>query len=227
MSKKIKKMPNINARDFATILGINPYMTPFQLLEQKIENKHPFFGNIYTEHGNRYEKDAINCYELQTGNNVDSDQKNTTHPNYSWITGRFDGVTYIKKTLKKRKLNSKNIGEENLYIVEIKCPFKKDRTEPLTLDNIPEYYLAQCQVYMNMLDCDNTHYVEYYITPDEPLETAKLYYINVVRDRNWWNESLPKIKAFRKELEKYHELGSLDTHPVRIKEKEWENNFDF
>ena len=43
-----KNPPNINARDFATILNINPYQTPFQLLESKIENKYPFFGNKFT-----------------------------------------------------------------------------------------------------------------------------------------------------------------------------------
>jgi len=42
MSSKIK-IPKINARDFATILGLNPYQTAFELLENKIENKHCFY----------------------------------------------------------------------------------------------------------------------------------------------------------------------------------------
>jgi hypothetical protein len=30
---------------------------------------------------------------------------------------------------------------------------------------------------------------------------------------------------YRKEMAYYHEKGSLDTHPVRIAEKEWEKMF--
>ena len=37
------KIPNIYARDVATILGINPHQTAYELLEDKIEYKHPFF----------------------------------------------------------------------------------------------------------------------------------------------------------------------------------------
>lgn len=242
-----KKIPNINSRDFSTILGVNPYQTPFQLLEDKIEHKYPFFGNKFTEHGNRYEKTAIDHYEIETGNKVDSNQKNFSHPEYSWITGRMDGITIINndidentttlsrkrkmnntnRSIKKRKLNNGDAQTQeqevdNTFIIEIKCPLKADRTEPLTIDNIPKYYWTQIQVYMNMIDCNNSHYVEYYIKPDEPQESGILHYITVKRDRKWWDESLPKIKKFYEEMKKYCELGSLETHPVRQIEKEWQ-----
>lgn len=48
--KSYKKVPNINASDFATILGVNPYQSVYELLEKKIEKKHPFFGNKFTKH---------------------------------------------------------------------------------------------------------------------------------------------------------------------------------
>ena len=57
------KIPNITARDFATILDCNPYQTVYELLEDKIENKHPFFGNKFTEHGIKYENQAIEKFE--------------------------------------------------------------------------------------------------------------------------------------------------------------------
>ena len=224
-----KKIPNINARDFATILNINPYQTPFQLLESKIENKYPFFGNKFTEHGNKYEKVAIKTYEIETGNEVDSKQKNTKHKQYDWITGRYDGVTCIKKkkTKKRKRQEYENENEQPICIIEIKCPLKKDRIEPLTIDNIPKYYWSQCQVYMNMLDCDTAHYVEYYIEPNADEQSGKLYYIEIKKDNQWWEESLPKIEKFREEIKKYFEKGSLDEHPVRIAEKEWEINCFF
>ena len=215
-------MPTITARDFASILNANPYETPYECLKSKIEKK-MFYGNKFTEHGNKYEKFAIKMYEKQTGNVVDTQQFNCKHPDYEWITGRVDGTTVLNKQgpkQKKRKLNT-NIN----CIVEIKCPMKK-REEPLTVDNMPLYYWMQCQVYMNMFNYDITHYVEFYIEPDSNIETGELYYIEITRDKKWWNKVISTIKLFYEEVIKYYELGSLETHPIRLKEKEWSNKFN-
>ena len=229
-----RKIPNINARDFGTILNLNPYQTPFNLLEEKIEKKFPFFGNKFTEHGNRYEQVAIDNYSSVMGIKVDSIQKNIKHPEYEWITGRCDGIisseynnSSKKITSKKRKITDECVDKKidnNIRILEIKCPLKKNRSEPLTLENIPKYYWSQCQVYMNMINCEKTHYVEFYIEPNACEKSGVLHYIEIERDYKWWNESLPKIRSFYEEIKKYHELGSLDTHPVRIAETKWMNN---
>ena len=236
-----KKIPNINARDFPTILGINPFQSAFELLENKIEGKHLFFGNKFTDHGNKYEQTALDLYEKQTGNKVDSTQKTHKHPEYEWITGRYDGLTFIdhpentdepqEEYKKKRKrytsskcIPSKKQKTENSCIIEVKCPFKKDRKEELTLDNIPGYYWAQCQVYMNLLNCDTAHYIEFYIEPNTDVSSGKLYTLTIKRDINWWLDSIPTIILFYEEIKKYHELGDLDTHPVRLSEKLWKKD---
>ncbi len=265
MSKqKIKKVPNINARDFPTILGINPYQSAYQLLESKVEGKYPFFGNKFTEHGNKYEKLAIKTFEKLINTEIDIYQSNRKHNEYNWITGRFDGITETKvkkkknmkrkreddseenyeRKKKKRKINEDVPEENNLEkvcekkkkrkrveeleenkIVEVKCPLKQDRQEPLSLDNIPKYYWAQCQVYMQMANLKNTFYVEYYIEPDAHQDSGKLYYLNIPRDDEWWKNSLPKIKKFYEEMKKYCQLGSLETHPVRMCENEWKKQY--
>ena len=215
-------MPNITARDFASILNVNPYETPYECLKSKIEKKN-FYGNKFTDHGNKYEKIAIEMYEKQTGNKVDSEQYNSKHRKYEWITGRVDGITVLNKqgpNEKKRKLNT-NID----CIIEIKCPMR-NREEPLTVENIPIYYWMQCQVYMNIFNYDITHYVEFHIEPDSHIESGELYYIEIIRDNKWWNKVIPRIKLFYEEVIKYYELGSLETHPIRLKEKEWENKFN-
>jgi len=232
-----KKIPNINARDFPTIIGINPFQTAFELLESKIEGKHPFFGNKFTEHGNKYEKYALELYEKETGNKVDSTQKTHKHSEYEWITGRYDGLIFLdcskdydesQPENKKRKRCNNLKCEPNKKqkildscIIEVKCPFKKDRKEPLTLENIPKYYWEQCQVYMNLLNCDIAHYIEFYIEPNADISTGKLYTLTIKRDINWWNKSLPTIILFYEEIKKYHKLGNLDSHPVRISEELW------
>ena len=102
------KIPNINARDVATILAINPYQTAYELLEDKIENKHPFFGNKFTEHGNRYESQAIKSFEKIINKNINSNLNNMKHPEFEWLTGRLDGILEMNEetyddTSRKRK----------------------------------------------------------------------------------------------------------------------------
>lgn len=218
----MKKIPNINARDFAIILDLDPYMTSYELLENKVENKHPFFGNKFTEHGVKYERIAIDMYEKETDNNVDDKQTNIKHNQYSWITGRVDGILknekYINDTKnKKRKINYK--------IIEVKCPYKNDReNNDLSEETMPKQYWAQCQVYMEMLNIDETIYIEFYIKPNAPENSGKLYFTTVKRNKDWWNESLPKIQLFRDEMVKYCNIGTLETHPIRIAENNWKTN---
>jgi putative phage-type endonuclease len=228
------KIPNIYARDVATILGINPYQTAYELLEDKIEHKHPFFGNKFTEHGNRYESQAIKCFEKNIIEDIDnvafiySNLSNTKHPEINWLTGRLDGVMEIENEVYDDETDTKKrkrIIRKTKYVLEIKCPLKTDRTEPLTKNNVPLHYWSQCQVYMNMIDCEYGYYIEYYIKPNDIEENAKLYYVKINRDINWWNKVIPKIKLFRDELTKYYELGDLETHPVRIMENQWKSQF--
>jgi len=209
MSSKIK-IPKINARDFATILGLNPYQTAFELLENKIENKHCFYGNKFTEHGNKFEKEAIKLFEKKTGYSVDTDMINIKHCKYDWISGRLDGIIKQEYELKRGKRKR----EEKKYVVEIKCPLKNDREEELTLENVPKHYWSQCQVYMQMIQSDYTFYIEYYF-PD------KLYYVKIERDDKWWKENIKKVEKFYKEVKNYKEKGSLEEHPVRKTEKKW------
>lgn len=266
----MKKIPNINARDFATILNLNPYQSPFQLLESKVEKRHPFYGNKFTEHGNKYENLALQKYSQLTGNIVNSKQKNIKHPDFSWITGRMDGIVNISqndtdsinnndidetneiiheivndivdnvesseslhckkrkrpstkfKPNKKRKVSSPEININDKHIVvEVKCPLNKQIKDLENINDVPKHYWSQVQVYMNMMNSDIAHYVEFHIQPDAPEDTGIIKFVPLEKDEVWWNENLPKIVSFYDEVKKYCELGSLDSHPVRIAEKQW------
>lgn len=201
-------MPNITARDVASILSLNPYETAWQCMENKIERKYPFFGNKFTEHGNKYEKTAISIYEKFTGNEVDTTQINRKHPEYTWLTGRIDGMTH------------------NNCIVEVKCPWVK-RKDTLTVNNVPPQYWVQCQVYMNIYDSEITHYVEYNVDPNSPTDgtAGELSYIPIIRDRLWWDENIPKIERFYNEMIIWHASRSLNEHSIRIEENKWSSNF--
>jgi putative phage-type endonuclease len=201
-------MPNITARDVASILGVNKFESAWQLLENKIEKKYPFFGNKFTEHGKKYEPVAIKLYEKMLENTVDSNQKNLKHPVYPWLTGRMDGVT------------------SNNCIVEIKCPWNRKPANG-KIESIPIEYWIQCQVYMNLINAEIAHYVEYHVKPDAPLDGSEglLCYLPVARDREWWNSALPKICNFYDELSFWYEKESLDEHSIRKAEIEWSEKF--
>lgn len=191
-------MITITARDFPSILGVSPYTTPFQCLCEKIEKNKTFFGNKMTEHGVKYERIAIQKYSNITTNVVNTKQSIRTHPIYPWITGKIDGLT------------------QNNCVVEIKCPW----SPPVdTLTTVPIIYWIQCQVYMNLVDTEVCHYVEYYQSHTVECDNS-IAYLSVARDREWWATSIPKIIRFKEQIDIYTEHG-LHTHPIRIAEAEW------
>lgn len=198
-------MPNITARDIPTIIGENPYETPWELLERKVEKKHPFFGNVFTEHGVKYENTGLMLYHKETGNYFQDKIKNIKHKEYNWITGRPDAVTI------------------NNCLVEIKCPYNKKYRELKKEEDVPRHYWGQCQVYMEILDIECCHYVECFIESGSPVDgsVGKISYIPICRDRRWWKETLPIVQNFNNDMNKWLKYKSLDKHPVRNAEVDW------
>jgi len=197
-------MPNISVTNIPTILKQNPYETQWELLESKVEKKHPFFGNVFTEHGCKYEDTALMLYSKLTNNEYKS-QINFKHKDYTWISGRVDAIT------------------TNNCLVEIKCPYRKKFKDLLTEDDVPKHYWIQCQVYMEMCNIEICHYVEFFIEPNSPTDgsVGQISYVPICRNRKWWSENIEKIVKFYEEMNYWIEKKSLDTHPIRVTENEW------
>lgn len=206
-----KRIPNITARDIPTIIGENPYETPWELMEKKVEKKHPFFGNKFTEHGVKYEDAALMLYNKETGNYLKEGIKNMKHSEYKWVTGRPDAVT------------------QNNCLVEIKCPYKKESRIIESEDDVPRHYWGQCQVYMEMMDIEVCHYVECFISPGSAKDGSEgeISYIAICRNRDWWDSVLPKVIEFNDEMREYITKGDLETHPVRVSNNEWDTKYKF
>lgn len=195
-------MSNITARDVATILGENPFETPFQCLVSKMEKK--WVGtNEAMAHGIKWETEALHQYCTATGNTVET-RSNMKHETWEWLTGRIDGMT------------------ANHAIVEVKCP-SKPRGYPLTGETVPRHYWVQIQVYMEMTNSEIGHYVEFNISKgeDDPSKGI-LEWVPIVRDRKWWASVLPIVCHFHDEVVAWKAKGSLDTHPVRVAERAWQ-----
>jgi|SaaInlV_165m_DNA_1040744.scaffolds.fasta_scaffold00007_5 putative phage-type endonuclease len=203
-------MIKIYATDIASILGFNPNETAWMLLEKKIENKYKFVGNKYTEHGNKYENSALLKFQKENGITVTKNNEVLKYHKYDWLTGIVDGIT-----------------ENDNKIIEIKCPYRKKR-DLVDIFSVPMHYWIQCQVYMNLLNINTTVYIEYYVKPGSPTngESGSISTIDIQRDVKWWNENEQKIINFYNELKKWSEIGSLKTHPIRMLENQWSQNFN-
>lgn len=160
----------LTASDVATALGDNPYEKPSSLVMKKCGLGEKFLGNDATRHGEKYEPVARDIYCDQTGE-VAHEIGLVQHRVHKWLGGSPDGIT------------------ENGILLEIKCPLKRK------IENkVPKHYLAQLQILMEILDLEICDFIQYRPDPYEFVVTR------VQRDRNWFSEKLPIMRAFWDEV---------------------------
>lgn len=83
----------ITASDAAAILGQNPYRSPIQVMRGKLGlEETPFTGNEATRHGEKYEDEAVQKYEKDTGTRVRLFGL-LPHPTLPYLAGSPDGIT--------------------------------------------------------------------------------------------------------------------------------------
>jgi len=182
----------LTASDVATAIGHNKYETPEDLLRKKCGVGEKFSGNDATRHGEKYENEARILYEERYGEVV-HEIGLCPHPVYNWLGGSPDGVT------------------ESGKLVEIKCPMSR-KIEAC----VPEHYVPQIQLCMEILDLEEVDFIQY-----KPAETnwprpEEFVVVNVKRDREWFKTYLPVMKEFWDKVLYYRE--HLDELP-KPKEK--------
>ena len=183
----------LTASDIASAISKNKYETPEGLLLKKCGLGEKFTGNSATKHGEKYEDEARILYEQRHGEVV-HELGLCPHPEYNWLGGSPDGVT------------------ESGKLIEIKCPPLRQ----IVLGVIPEHYLPQVQMCLEILDLEEADFIEY-----KPAETnwpkpEEFQVINVKRDREWWKTNFPIMKEFWDKVLYYRE--HLDELP-KPKEK--------
>lgn len=156
----------LTASDVATALGANPYASPETLYIQKV-GRRKFGGNEATERGTLLEPVARDLYDAQTGRKS-HEIGLVQHPLHPWLGGSPDGIT------------------EDGLLIEIKCPLTR-KIEPF----VPKHYVPQIQLLMEILDLEECDFIQYRPEPEFQFEI-----VNVKRDREWFERSLPVLKAF-------------------------------
>jgi putative phage-type endonuclease len=175
----------LTASDAATAIGVNKYEKPDDLILKKC-GYNKFEGNEATEHGNKYENVARDIYCERYGE-VSHEIGLYTHPVYKWLGGSPDGLT------------------ESGKLLEIKCPLRRNITP-----EVPEHYMPQLQLLMEILDLEECDFIQY--KPEELTwpNPPEFMVTNVKRSREWFYEQLPVMDAFWKRVLWHREHGVQD-----------------
>lgn len=170
-----------------TVLGNNPYANIDQLVCEKSGMPVEFRGNAATEHGTKYEPVAIEHYEQQTGRRV-VELGLTPHSTCPLLAHSPDGISLSKAA--------------DPVLLEVKCPLKR----VIKPGVVPQYYVNQLQMGMDLFDLKAAHFVQF---KPEPFE----FDITVVpREEGWLARHMPALERFWSQVLYWKERG-WQTHP--------------
>lgn len=158
---------HICASDAPAILGMSPYKNIDDLYKEKTQGFEQI-TNPYMQRGLDLEPIALEMFEKETG--LILFPCVGVHDSNEWMAASFDGVTIDRK-----------------YIVEIKCPGKKDHAVALK-GKIPKQYIAQLQHQIEVSGLDFSFYYSF----DEQSKVI----IEVKRDQEFIDIMLAKEKEF-------------------------------
>ena len=186
----------LTASDAATAIGVNKYETPHKLLLKKCGLGDKFMGNEATRHGELYEDEARILYE-QRYNEVVHEIGLVPHPLHPWLGGSPDGVS------------------ESGKLVEIKCPPQRQ----IIPGEVPEHYMPQLQLCMEILDLDEADFIQY--KPAEPNwpTPEEFEVVNVKRDPAWWTTNFPIMRDFWQKVLYHREYGIEPPPPKKTRTK--------
>lgn len=178
----------LTASDAATAIGKNKYETAHQLLLRKCGLVPKFQGNEATRHGEKYEDEARVLFEQRYGETV-HELGVMQHPVHAFLGGSPDGVT------------------ETNCLVEIKCPMMREITH-----EVPEHYLPQLQLCMEILDLPKAFFIQYKPAEFNWPRPMEFDVVEVERDRGWFEEYFPVMRAFWDKVE-YHRANPGELQP--------------
>lgn len=128
----------IGASEAAAVLGLNPYVTPFEVWAEKVGKLEAFEGNKYTDAGQRFEGAVLDWAEEKLGDLVRN------------IPARLPGLP-IGSTLDAMLMGSDVPVEAKT--AGLFGPLHKDWGDEGT-DQVPDSYVVQCQMQMLCTDAE-------------------------------------------------------------------------
>ena len=142
------RQTKIMATDAATICGVNPFKTTWQLYQEKMGLTIHKPANAAMLKGKELEPIALNMACEAIG--IHFVPQVVQSDNYDWMAASLDGLSYPSSPL-----------IEDNSVLEIKCS-KKCFEQLINEDFIPEYYLYQMQHQMAVCDVKECFYFTYW-----------------------------------------------------------------
>lgn len=131
----------IGASDASIIMKKSPWMTPYQLWQQKLGFAEPVAETYSQSEGKRKEPLALSVLEDKLGMALQPQIR--LHNQRSWMMASMDAVSLDNRT-----------------VAEIKCPGKDDHATALA-GQVPEKYYPQIQHQMEVCGVDELYYFSY------------------------------------------------------------------
>jgi putative phage-type endonuclease len=178
----------LTSSDVDTVLGNSKYASPDDVLFKKCDLGKPFFGNVATRHGQKYEDEAIEHY-CRIYNKKNHVFGLLPHPTISWLGGSPDDITH------------------DGIVIEVKCPLYRK----IIMGECPKHYEAQVRMNMEICDLDRAVFIEY--RPASDKGPMILNVVNFERDPQWMIDILPTLDAFWKGVLHYRKEG-IETHTL-------------
>lgn len=175
------------------IMGVSPWMTPYQLYEQMLGITEPTEENEAMRRGKYMEEDARALFVKQT--NIFVKPAVGVHEKFNWLMASFDGLCL-----------------DNKVIVEIKCPGQSDHHAALD-GKVPEKYFPQLQHQIAVSGYDRAYYFSY-----DGKTTALL---TVRRDEEYIVELVKKERDFYNGLLTFTPPKLTDRDYVLCETTEW------
>lgn len=141
----------IGASEAPIIMGVSPWMTAYQLWEQKNDLRPPTADNAYMRRGRELEKHALEKFNKLTGLNLYP--RVAVHNELQFMLSSYDGCD--------------DYGD---VIVEIKCPGPEDHNTAL-LGMVPDKYIPQIQHQIALVRPKRSFYFSFNEKEDALIET--------------------------------------------------------
>ena len=143
-------------------------------------------GNAATAHGTRLEPIARDMYDAKY-NRKSHEIGLVQHPVHKWLGGSPDGIT------------------EDGLLIEIKCPLTRKIES-----KVPKHYMPQIQLLLEILDLEECDFIQYRPDPYE------FNVVRVLRDREWFERSLPILEAFWNKVLEAKRNGLCEIEPDHV-----------
>lgn len=212
-----KRREGIGGSDAAAILGLDPWKTPLDIYNRKLDLVAPQPDTPDTLRGRHLESVAVELYATLTGRKLRK-QPQRAHPDHSWMIGNVD----------RQILAGEGVAgpAEGTGVLEVKCPrlftFAKIKREGL-----PVQYVVQLQHYLAVygygwgsyavFNADAWEMIYFDITRDEKVIDA------LIRgERHFWHENVLKrvLPALPKVTVKV-ELPEVEGQLIVRSDDEW------